>query len=186
MGSLLNRSLMTSLAIFLWSEIAGGADTLGWIEKIQIEPWGVEVKAKLDTGALTSSLDAKDIQGFEREGEKWVRFTVNLRDEDSGKRVSERIERPLYRKFIAKGAGGRVHRLVVLMKVCIGERLFQDQFSLRDRDDMLYPVLLGRRTIQHLGKIDVTRTFLHEPACDDDSPVVKAYELEDDEDIGLD
>ncbi|MBN0009067.1 ATP-dependent zinc protease, partial [Pseudomonas aeruginosa] len=38
-------------------------------------------------------------------------------------------------------------------------------FSLRDRGNMKYPVLLGRRTLEHLGAVDVSRTFTSKPTC---------------------
>ncbi|WP_243726451.1 MULTISPECIES: hypothetical protein [Halomonas] len=37
---------------------------------------------------------------------------------------------------------------------------------------MLVALLLGRRSIGHLGLLDVDETFLHEPVCDEDSPFV--------------
>lgn len=58
----------------------------GWVEKSTLEPWGVEVKAKLDSGALTSSMDARDIETFDKDGEEWVRFRLELVDEASGER----------------------------------------------------------------------------------------------------
>jgi hypothetical protein len=145
----------------------------GWVEKAVVEPLGVEVKAKLDSGALTSSLDARDIERFKRDDERWVRFRLKLEDEESGEVVSERMELPLYRSLRLRGAGGTDRRPVVLMKVCLGNTLYEEQFSLRDRGDMNYPLLLGRRTIGHLGLLDVRETFLTEHGCDDDSPVVE-------------
>ena len=170
----------------LFSTPALADETYGWIEEIGIQPWDVEVKAKLDTGALTSSMHAEDIERFKRDGKEWVRFTIEFKDVDNGEQISKRMERPMYRDFIAVGAGGEDHRPVVLMKICIGKTIYEEQFSLRDRDGMIYPVLLGRRTIQHLGTVDVTRTFLHEPACDSDSTALSYSEQESDEDIGID
>ncbi|MTI64967.1 ATP-dependent zinc protease [Methylophaga sp.] len=178
--------IVISLLTALFSTRLQAEEVLGWIEKIQLQPWGVEAKAKLDTGALTSSMHAEDIERFEKNDEEWVRFTVDLEDTESGEQISERIERPLLRDFTAVGAGGRDKRAVVLMTICVGERLYEEQFSLRDRDNMIYPILLGRRTIQHLGPVDVTRTFLSEAQCDTDSELVRFDADDQDPDIGAD
>jgi hypothetical protein len=51
------------------------------------------------------------------------------------------------------------------MDVCIaGERL-NEEFSLRDRSNMHYPVLLGRRTLDQLGNVDSSRTYTTTPDC---------------------
>ncbi len=181
------RSIIASSVLMaLFSTNLLAAETLGWIEKIEIQPWGVEAKAKLDTGALTSSMHAEDIERFEKGGEEWVRFSVDFEDTETGEQVSEQIERPLLRDFTAVGAGGRDKRSVVVMTICVGDKLYEEQFSLRDRDNMIYPILLGRRTIQHLGPVDVTKTFLTEAQCDADTELVKFNPDEDDPDIGVD
>ncbi|WP_136066357.1 retropepsin-like aspartic peptidase RloA3 [Modicisalibacter radicis] len=156
----------------------------GWVEKAEIEPWGVEVKAKLDSGALTSSMHAEHLERYQQDGEEWVRFTLDVVGEDSGERFSREIERPVFRNLIVRGAGGEERRAVVLMKLCLGDTIHEEQVSLNDRSDMLYPLLLGRRTIQHLGMLDVTRTFIHQPGCGDDAPFKAHDEQRSDEDIG--
>src|SRR5690606_41240634 len=70
-----------------------------------------------------------------------------------------------YRQITGRGAGGEDYRPVVKMRMCIGNRIYEEQFSLRDRSDMTYPVLLGRRTIEHIGLIDVSSTFLLPLEC---------------------
>ena len=79
--------------------------------------------------------------------------------------VSETFERPIYRDLTVRGAGGRDSRPVVLMKICFGDTVYEEQFGLDNRSDMLYPVLIGRRTIAHIGLIDVSETFMHKPNC---------------------
>ncbi|EPC03340.1 hypothetical protein L861_17510 [Litchfieldella anticariensis FP35 = DSM 16096] len=165
--------------------IADDETTYGWVEKATIEPWGTEVKVKLDSGALTSSMQAEDIEEFERDGDDWVRFTVEVEDEVSDDIVSKTFERPVFRNLQVSGAGGEDHRPVVLMTICMGETLREEQFSLEDRDDMNYPVLLGRRTIQSLGTLDVTETFLHDADCHEDSPLRAHADKDYDEDIGI-
>ncbi|MCK5769866.1 ATP-dependent zinc protease [Algiphilus sp.] len=160
------------------------AHVYGWVEKSRIMAMDAEIKAKLDTGALTSSMHATDIERFERDGDEWVRFEVAVEDERDGSDKRETFERPVYRNVIIRGAGGEERRPVVLMEVCFGSVVHEEQFSLEDRSDMIYPVLIGRRTIQHLGVIDVTRTFLNGADCDMDSPVEKHEGQEADDDIG--
>ncbi|MBL7251126.1 ATP-dependent zinc protease family protein [Alloalcanivorax marinus] len=156
----------------------------GWVENATLEPMGARVKAKLDTGALTSSLHAVNVERFEKDGEEWVRFKVKVEDQKDKEVVSETFERPVYRDLTVRGAGGRDDRPVVLMKICFGDTVYEEQFGLNNRSDMIYPVLIGRRTIQHLGVVDVTSTFLHEPDCDENSPVRKFDKDNTDEDIG--
>lgn len=137
----------------------------GWIEEAKIYPEGVPVKAKLDTGALTSSMDAKDIEYFEKDGKKWVRFKVVARNSDTGGESVQAFERAVLRKVKVRGAGGADHRPVVSMKICIGNQLLDEEFSLRDRKKMIYPVLIGRKTLEHVGPVDVRRTFTQQPSC---------------------
>ena len=66
---------------------------------------------------------------------------------------------------LVRGAGGSDRRPVVKMSICMGDQVYEEQFSLRDRGDMTYPVLIGRRTIEHIGLIDVSETFLLKPSC---------------------
>ncbi|MFW5936983.1 MAG: RimK/LysX family protein, partial [Desulfosalsimonas sp.] len=55
-----------------------GTDKLlvGRIEKVRLTPPGRTFHARIDTGATTSSLDARDIETFERDGDDWVRFKI--------------------------------------------------------------------------------------------------------------
>ena len=96
----------------------------GWIETIRLQPDGVELEAKLDTGADTSSLDARNIELFSRDGEKWVRFRVDGLRQGAG--VSQAFERPVLRRIKVRGAGGADHRVVVRMRLCIGQQEFDD------------------------------------------------------------
>lgn len=139
----------------------------GWVENGLLLPENLPVKAKLDTGAQTSSLDAKDLRRFERDGESWVRFTVEVKEEGKNRRVT--FERKVVRDVKVRGAGGEERRPVVLMSICIGERLYDEQFSLNNRSKMIYPVLIGRRTLEQMGMVDVSRTYTVQPSCAGDA-----------------
>ncbi|QQD17293.1 ATP-dependent zinc protease [Spongiibacter nanhainus] len=195
---MLKRIVMTSAAVLFalthslaWSaesaekEASPAKKQFGWLEMATIEPWGVAVKAKLDSGALTSSMHATEIEEFEKDGEEWVRFTVDVEDEYEDEDVSKTFELPVHRRLLLRGAGGTDRRPVVLMKLCLKDTVYEEQFSLRDRGDMHYPVLLGRRTIQSLGLVDVSKNFTHKPSCDESATVMNYATKEYDEDIGI-
>ncbi|PJG58267.1 ATP-dependent zinc protease [Aeromonas cavernicola] len=141
------------------------AASYGWVEKGLILPTGVAVKMKLDTGALTSSLDARAITLFKREGKPWVSFLFKATDANSGKTVSQRFERPVERSVTIRGAGGIEQRPIVTLSICLGDQVYQEWFTLRDRSKMIYPVLLGRRLLADLGPVDASRTFTVQPRC---------------------
>ena len=181
--------LSAAVASLVFSAIAPAEaarpNVIGWVEKGKIMPWGATAKFKMDTGALTSSMHAEHIEAFEKEGEDWVRFDIELEDAETGKQLEQRFERRVIRKVKLSGAGGSDHRVTVLMNVCFGDAIFEEEFSLDDRDDLNYPVLIGRRTIEHFGVIDVTRTFTKDPTCDADSKVYDRETLQAISEVGL-
>ena len=131
----------------------------GWREHILIKGIEGKLQAKLDTGALTSSIHAEEKELFERDGKKWVRFIVT----DPGKEDSPRtrVEAPLVRIARIKEPGGEsVAREVVRLVFEIGDRKLRGDFTLNNRNNMLSPVLIGRRTIKELGWVDPGRTYL--------------------------
>jgi hypothetical protein len=125
---------------------------LGGIEYVAIDPPGVRLKARLDTGATTSSLDAREIREFERDGKAWVKF--QLLDRKTGK--STEVSRPVVRSAALNG-GGR--RYIVSLKATIGTIDQFTEFSLADRSSYNYPVLIGRNFLRDQALVDVARHF---------------------------
>lgn len=131
----------------------------GWREHIFIKDVVEKTQAKLDTGALTSSIHAEEKELFERDGKKWVRFIVT--DPSMKKPVRTRIEAPLVRIARVKEPGGEsVAREVVKLSFTIGTRKMRGEFTLNNRSNMLAPVLIGRNMIKDLGWVDPGRTYL--------------------------
>lgn len=135
----------------------------GLVETICLATEAVRLEAKMDTGADTSSLDARDIEVFEREGESWVRFRIE--GVRGGQAVSQLLERPIERRVKVRSASGSDSRYVVRIRVMFGSQEYDEQFSLRDRRRMNYPVLIGSRTLRHLGAVDVNRMHTQMPRC---------------------
>lgn len=122
-------------------------------------------------------MDAKDLERFERNGEKWVRFKVEVKDSDTGRAASIPFERRVERNVKVRGAGGAEHRPVVVMKMCIGNQLLQRTILPEEPGKMLHPVLIGRRALEHLGAVDVSRTFTQEPKCEKADPAQSGYRV---------
>jgi hypothetical protein len=162
----------------------------GWLELAKFVDWDAVTKVKMDTGALSSSLHATNLEYFQREDVKWVRFKVEVEDQRGKKKKEKEVhltfERPVYRfvKIISSN-GISDRRPSVLMKLCLGGEIYEEQFTLNDRSELTYPVLFGRRSIEHLGLIDVTRTYVSRPRCSSDAPIHTIENRKLDEDIGI-
>ena len=147
------------------SAAASEPDVFGWAEPVVLEEAGFRLEAKLDTGADTSSLDAIDIRRFRRKGKSWVRFTVE--DHEEGDTV--RLERPLLRRVrIKRHDGDSQRRSVVSLTVCLGGHRRKVEFSLIDRSQFDYPVLLGRSALTGIAVVDPQVVNLSEPDCGDE------------------
>lgn len=138
-------------------------EIFGWVERVKLLDGDVSLKAKLDTGAANSSLDATDIRRFRRGGERFVEFTVT--DPDSG--VELRLEKPLVRNVrIIRHDGNHQRRPVVKLPVCLGDRIRQVEVNLIDRSNFIYPMLIGRSALEGFALVDSGQTFQHRPNCE--------------------
>lgn len=156
---------------------------VGWVERFTLLPQGIPVKAKLDTGARTSSISAIDIERFERDGDRWVRFTLVLEDVDDVVH-RERLERPLYRNVLIKDHDDASDRRpVVELDFCLDGRSHRAQFTLADRSGFIYPVLLGRRFLTDGFVIDPATSFEASSDCPEaeDDPGAEDDDVIDDE-----
>lgn len=135
----------------------------GYVERVVITDKGFSLKARLDTGAETSSLDAHNIRRFRRGDARYVRFDV--RDPDTDELVT--LERPLVRLVrIRQHEGPSMQRPVVMMKICLGQLLQDVEVSLTPRTEFLYPMLIGRSAMRGAIIVDPEQTFTISPQCD--------------------
>lgn len=133
---------------------------LGQTEWAYISKAKKNLKARIDTGATTSSLNATDIQRFERDGKRWVRF--NITHEKGGK--AQIIEAPIFRlvKILQSNkTDGASERPVVKLQVRIGDIVQQSEFTLTDRTHLKYPVLIGRTFMQDVILVDISKEYIH-------------------------
>jgi hypothetical protein len=119
-------------------------------------PW---IKAKLDTGAQTSSIHAYDIEAFDRDGEAWVRFTVRpwQRSTEDAVAVESRVHDV---RKVRSSSGHVEERFVVLMKVVLVDREVIAEVTLTNRDQMGFRMLIGREALRHGFDVTSSRSFL--------------------------
>ncbi|MGN2242376.1 ATP-dependent zinc protease [Frateuria sp. GZRR33] len=127
--------------------------TLGWRERLALPQLGIDMlKAKLDTGARSSSLHVDTLEAFARDGATWLRFSMTV-----GRRLHPRsvqCEAPaLGRRLVTDTGGHGTERWFVRTDVLLAGERYPIEISLTDRRHMLFPMLLGRSAL--LGRFAV-------------------------------
>jgi len=127
---------------------------------VSLPDLGVDwIKAKIDTGARTSSLHAFDIQEFERDGEAWVRFRVKPWQDSQEDAVV--VESPIHdRRAVRSSSGHAQERLVVQLMMRLVDREVMAEVTLSNRDEMGFRMLIGREALRRGYVVDPARSFL--------------------------
>jgi hypothetical protein len=126
--------------------IVPGPMTLGWRERLALPELGIGLlKAKLDTGARSSSLHVDTLESFQLHGAIWLRFTLSLRRRHP---VEVSCEAPAVDRRIVTDTGGRrSERWFIRTQVILAGQSFSVDVNLTDRRHMLFPLLLGRSAL---------------------------------------
>ncbi len=145
-------ALLLCLALFPGLCAAMEKTVYGLNEYATLYDFDLEVAAKLDTGAKTASLSARDIQRFKRNGEPWVRFYLGIDEAHA-----HPIERPLARISKIKRRAGDFDpaqsktytaRPVIELEICMGKALRSIEVNLTDRSAFQYPLLIGSEALK--------------------------------------
>lgn len=132
---------------------------LGEKEWVYVPGLEQNFRARVDTGATTSSISAVDIQPFERDGKDWVKFKI----EHEGVKSKE-IALPVQRwvKIRQSSADGSHERAVVNAWIQIGDLKEQTEFTLADRTHLTFPLLLGRSFFKDVAVVDVSQQYVQD------------------------
>lgn len=136
-------------------ETRDGKLIVGETENVWLDSVNDVFPARIDTGATTSSLSAKDITVFERDGQRWVSFSLA----HEGVVEELTVETPLVRyvRIRQASADDTDRRPVVALTMHIGKLSEKTEFTLTDRSQMAYPVLLGREFLKDIAVVDIAR-----------------------------
>ncbi|WP_066185124.1 MULTISPECIES: RimK/LysX family protein [unclassified Guyparkeria] len=141
---------------------ADDKEIFGYVEDVKVMELDWVMEAKLDTGATTSSIDAREIEPFEKDEEDWVRFKVV--DRDTG--TEAWLERPVERDVkIKRHEGKSDHRYVVSLTFCVDNMEIKEEVTLNNRDGFNYPVLVGRNHMAGRIIVDPEERFTDDPDC---------------------
>ena len=140
------------------TEKSGTKHIIGAVEHVRLVPPNVVLKARIDTGAKTSSIDARDITPFERDGKQWVRFICIAGEKE------HKIERKVRKTVLIKRHGEESqNRYVVHMRIILGEVSQLIAVTLNDRENYKYPVLIGRNFLRDYFVVDVAKEYQFKP-----------------------
>ncbi len=132
---------------------------LGWEEWLALPDLGLPtIKAKVDTGAKTSSLHAYFVEPFGSAARPMVRFGVHPipgRDDVQVTCSAEVIDR----REVTSSNGERETRYVIRSNVAMGGRTWPIDITLANRETMAYRMLLGRQAILDDMVVDPTSSF---------------------------
>jgi hypothetical protein len=133
---------------------------IGWREWVGLPDLGVaHIKAKIDTGARSSSLHTFDVEEFQRDGQTWVRFHIFPRQRCNQTRVWTEAA-VLEHRDIRSSNGQMSSRPVICTRVLILGKKYRIDLTLADRSEMGFRMLLGREAVRRRFVIDPGHSFL--------------------------
>ncbi|MEY6431595.1 RimK/LysX family protein [Thioalkalicoccus limnaeus] len=133
---------------------------LGWREWVALPELGLPaIKAKVDTGARTSTLHAFYVEPFRSKGADLVRFGVHplQRRTDILIHCEARIRD---RRLVTDSGGHREQRYVIKTPLRIAGLSWPIEVTLTNRETMLFRMLVGRTAMVGRVLVDPARSFL--------------------------
>lgn len=130
-----------------------GKVVIGEVENFYLAGPGLIYKARIDSGAETSSLDARNITRFERDGGQWVRFDVPVPETEDFVTLEKEVSRSV--RVIQASADEAERRAVVELQFTIGDHQQVAEFTLADRSNLSFQALIGRNVLRDVMLVDV-------------------------------
>ncbi len=165
------KRTLALLALVALPVFAAEPTVYGRYEYIKLPELDQTFKAKMDTGALTASLSAKDIETFKKDGDDWVRF--RLATKDAGDKVYEhkvaRVSKIKSRSDEEDGEEGAAiaKRPVIAVRMCLDGTDRIIEVNLTDRSSFNYPLLIGAKALREFdAAVNPARRFTAgQPKC---------------------
>jgi len=134
--------------------MAPSLQTLGWREWVALPELGVDsIKAKVDTGARTSSIHAIKVEHFQENGVDRVRFQVHP-VQRSAKETIHAVADVHDVRDITPSTGRPQERVVIVTPITVLGQTWDIELTLARRDNMGFRMLLGRQAIRKRMLVD--------------------------------
>lgn len=119
----------------------------------------VDLPCKIDTGAETSSIHCHRIKLVEREGLEWLQFRL-LDPSHDAYRKAPFSTTDFEERIVRSSSGHASYRYVIQTHVLLFGRTYYTPFTLADREQMRFPVLLGKSLLKRRFLVDVSEQDL--------------------------
>jgi hypothetical protein len=131
-------------------------EVIGHIETVDLAELELfTLDAKIDTGADSCSMHCDDIEV------KGKKVTFTLHDEVHPSYHGKRLTLPIFKIKRVKSSNGRSQeRIFVKTMLKLGYKTYETEISLTNRENMKYPMLIGRRFLSHRYLIDVSHKYM--------------------------
>ena len=134
--------------------------TLGWREWVSLPDLGLDaIKAKVDTGARTSTLHAFEVRDFEEDGKKRVEFKIHPNQKDNDTVVVCTAD-VIDERRVRDSGGHQEMRWVIRSTLELGDHTWPIEITLTSRDDMLFRMLIGRTAMNRRALVNPARSYL--------------------------
>lgn len=143
----MNKKTSSNLPIIGWREWVGVPDLCK-----------KRIKAKVDTGARSSSLHATDIREFKEDGIVFVRFKLHPFHRNPARHVTVE-SKVLDFRLVKSSSGKATNRPVILANISLLGETWPVELTLANRDDMGFRMLLGREAFRSKFLVDASSSY---------------------------
>ncbi|HMO14038.1 MAG TPA: RimK/LysX family protein [Pirellulaceae bacterium] len=137
-----------------------GLEIVGWREWVSLPSLGIaRIKAKVDSGARTSTLHAYDIETYFDRGEEFVRFKVHyLQNNDNV--FAESVARVVEHRIVKSSSGHESNRPVIDTQIHFLNQAWNLEITLVGREQMGFRMLIGREALRGRFLIDPNLSYV--------------------------
>ncbi|GAB3269799.1 ATP-dependent zinc protease family protein [Parahaliea aestuarii] len=122
-----------------------------------VEPPGLKLRARMDTGVDTTSLDVSNLRQFEKDGQSYVMFELTAAEGEGTLEVEAAVER---RVTLKRRDGGSERRYIVQLWLSVGDSRSLIDVAIAERENSEFPLQVGRNFLTDVAIVDVGQRYL--------------------------